>query len=268
MPKANIIQSYLERGRELKEKLARREELVGLFVKSYDPAATEIIARCEPDFLIADMEHRPCSPEALGALILAARCYLVPMLVRVDETTPAAINRALDLGALGIVAPDIVAADNVTNIVRAMRYKGGDRGFSPSVAANGYGALSPGAYKDLADSALTLLTQIESWGGVQNASAIAGVEGVDGIFIGPVDLAHSLENTSDKTPTLQEATAIIAERCQAANRAVGVFDAAPSNSSLAATQGVSFIVTGTDFSLLETATVNALQRGRRRAPTD
>ena len=260
MSKELLLQAYFARALDLKKKFRRRERLTGVFVKSHDPAVLEIVAQCGADFLIADMEHRACSPENLETLVTAARLYFAPLLARVDARAPTAIAQALDAGALGIVAPNVGGAEEVAAIVNQMRYVGGARGFSPSVAANGYGALPAGEYKAIADDSLLLLTQIESWRGVQNAESIARSEGNDGVFVGPVDLAHSLENEGDNAPSLDEAATQIIAACQRAGLAAGVFDGAQAPSPLASKTGVSFVVAGTDFSILRDGCTERFQR--------
>ncbi|MEM8934836.1 MAG: aldolase/citrate lyase family protein [Pseudomonadota bacterium] len=219
-------------------------------MKSFDPAIMEVLAQCGPDFLVVDQQHRPLSPTALESVILAARLYTIPVLVRIENHERATINTALDQGGLGVVAPAVGSAQEAASIVRSSLYKKGERGFSPSTAANGYGALPTDEYKELADAANIVIVQIETVSGLAAAQEIASTPNLDGVFIGPVDLAHALEKAPDEARNLPEAIDAILAAGENASTPVGIFAAAPAQLAEYRDTSMQYFVVGTDHSMV------------------
>ena len=175
-----------------RRRLTAGETVVGTFVKTPHPSVVEILGRSGLDFLVLDAEHAPFDRSTIDLCLMAGQACGCPVLVRVPAATPEWIMSSLDCGAAGIMAPHVSSAEEAEAVVRVMHHKGGERGFSPSPRAGEYGRRTIAAHLDLAPGEIVLVCQIEDRDGVETAASIAAVDGVDALFIGPVDLSVSL----------------------------------------------------------------------------
>jgi len=158
--------------------------ILGLWSVTGDPKLLEVSAALLPDFLVIDTQHGPhlsrISTETFGAIAF----YDVPALVRVSGLDPADIGRALDLGAAGIVVPQVNDADDARLAALSCRY-------APE-GIRSYGMQTP-RIDPFEDGYHPLCAvQIETAAAVDNVDAIAAVEGVDWLYVGPADLGLSL----------------------------------------------------------------------------
>lgn len=180
----------LDSGR-LRARLASGEPTVGTFLGMASPVATEVCAAAGPDWVLLDLEHGGGGEEQVGATVLAAGAYGVPTVVRVETDARIRLGRVLDLGAAGVMLPRLSSAAEVAEAVRHLRYPPrGDRGVATYNRACRFG-LDPGAL-DRADGEVLCVVQVESAAAVAQADAIAAIDGVDVLFVGPSDLSHSL----------------------------------------------------------------------------
>lgn len=177
----------------LRERLRAREPLVGSWVSLADPAVAEMVASLGYDFVLVDMEHTPATLETVEGMARAvdAADGDVPALVRVPGNGHVAIKRVLDLGVRGVMVPMVESAQEARDLVAATRYPpAGVRGVGGGRAAD-YG-LSMEGYVDTADERIVTIAQVETEAGLENVEAIAGVDGLDALFIGPADLSTAL----------------------------------------------------------------------------
>lgn len=175
----------------LRQRLAHGEALVGTFCAIAHPAATEMVAQAGFDFLCLDAEHSAIDRGTAEEMVRAAAAAGVPALIRVAANTPELIGAALDAGAAGVVVPRVNSADEAAAAVSASRYPPlGNRGAGPG-RASAYGSELT-SYVASANDDLLLAVQVESAQAVSQARAIAAVDGVDLLFLGPGDLAVSL----------------------------------------------------------------------------
>lgn len=165
----------------------------GCLVRYPDASLVEFLALQGFDFLVFDGEHGTLGPQACEHMVRAAELHGVAPGVRVEENRPAAILRYLDTGVLGCHVPSIDSRDAAERAVRAIKFRPlGDRGLSAS-RASGFGAADGyPAYIAEANRQVQLIAHIESRAGVAAAEEIAAVEGVDVLFVGPLDLSHDL----------------------------------------------------------------------------
>lgn len=175
-----------------RRRLTEGETVVGTFVKTPHPSVIEILGRSGLDFLVLDAEHAPFDRTTIDHCLMAGQACGCPILVRVPAATPEWIMSSLDGGAAGIMAPHVSSAEKAEAVARMMRYKGGERGFSPSPRAGEYGRRTISEHLNLAPGETVLVCQIEDRYGVDAAASIAAVDGVDALFIGPADLSVSL----------------------------------------------------------------------------
>ncbi len=169
--------------------LKARKPLRGLFNGLNSAPLVEMMAFAGFDFVIIDNEHGSADHETTHYMITAARAAGITPWVR---CFPRNIARVLDMGASGLVIPGVESAEQAKALVDSVRFPPmGHRGVAFSVRSAGYGAFGGDQYIKDCNAGIALIPMIETPEGVKNAKAIAGVEGVDAVFIGPNDLAQS-----------------------------------------------------------------------------
>ena len=162
--------------------------LLGTFVKLPTPVSVELLALAGFDFVVIDMEHAPLGVEMVHELIGAARGRGVPALVRVPDHGPSSISRVLDSGADGVVVPHVDDVAQARAVISAARFPpGGARGFGPTVRAGDWGRDVAG-YGRSGEEVVVVL-QLETRAAIDAAQDIAALDGLGGLFVGPVDLA-------------------------------------------------------------------------------
>ncbi len=162
---------------------------VGAWLSMGSPVIAEIAAACGYDWALLDLEHGCESEAAVPSQLRAMRGGTTAAIVRVGAPHADLISRVLDWGARGIMVPHVNSAEAAEACVQAMHYPPrGKRGISRSARVYGYGLAVP----DSAPEPPLFLAQIETIEGVENAVAIAAVDGVDVLFVGPADLQFDL----------------------------------------------------------------------------
>ncbi|KIW95778.1 uncharacterized protein Z519_02842 [Cladophialophora bantiana CBS 173.52] len=182
--------------------------LIGTFVSFNDPYSAQILAQCGFDWLMIDMEHSPLSAQEITAMVhstVAASAGSCSPIVRIPSHGVEWIKWALDSGASGIIVPMVNTKQEVDGIIkRALYPPAGQRSYGPfrTPFAEIPAPLDVANYKRKRSPDVMILPMIESKEAVENAEDIIGADGVDGIFIGPVDLRHSLgfEGAAGKEP--------------------------------------------------------------------
>lgn len=225
---------------------------VGTFVKTPSPQVIEILGGAGLDFAVLDAEHAPYDRAALDLAMIAGRAAGLPLFVRVLERTAAGLLSVLDMGAAGVLVPHVDTEQDAREVVAHCRYAGGDRGYSSSPRAAGYGALGMKAAIAEGDRNV-VVCQIESVQAVENAARIAAVPGVGALFIGRADLALSmgLDNAQDARVT--EATQGVIRATLEAGKVVGVFVGSTAEREKYRALGVRWFIQGSDQSLLRQA---------------
>lgn len=223
---------------------------VGLWVTSANNFTAEVVASTGFDWVVLDMEHAPSDMQTVLGQLQAFEASATTALVRPVWNDPVEIKRLLDLGARGLVVPMVQSADEAAAVVSAMRYPPrGIRGFSGSTRANGFGRV--GDYLDHVENETTVIVQLETRAALEAADEIAAVEGVDGVFFGPADLAADMGLLGQ--PLADEVWNVIrpvAARLTAGGMPVGTL---VSNADFAAellAAEFTFVACGTDIGLL------------------
>lgn len=232
----------------IKARLAAGEVLVGTFAALGSAVAVEALARAGLDFVVADLEHGAGDESRLLPLLLAAERGGAHALVRVESTVRERTTRALDLGAEGIVAPRVDSAAEAAAWATALRYgaEPGARGVALGTRGAGFG-LDPASL----DRQPLGVAQVESPAAVGACDAIAAVDGVDVLFVGPSDLSHALGCFREwDHPELRAATARVVAAAHAAGKFAGTFCPTPEQVPAAIDAGFSLIAVGTDVALL------------------
>ena len=237
---------------EFRSRVACRERLIGIFVKTIDHSVIEILGhRTGVDFVVLDLEHSSASPERIDSCILAARAVSLPLLVRVPSATSEYVAHTLDMGASGILFPRISTHVEAANAVGKMRFRGGERGFSLSHRAGYFGRLSPQQFVEANDHNLLAAVQIEDPEAVKNADKIASVPGVDVNFVGPADLQVALaENPESEEGSLQCQIREALKKTIDNQGIAGIYLAGLQDVEHYLDLGVSFFVVSTDQAVL------------------
>ncbi|MFM7569883.1 MAG: HpcH/HpaI aldolase family protein [Betaproteobacteria bacterium] len=168
--------------------------LHGMFIGLPAPALVEMCAFAGFDFVVIDNEHGSADLQTTEHMLRAARASGVVPIVRCLRHD---IARVLDLGTSGVQVPMINNAAEAEDLVRRVRYplpggQGGQRGVAFSNRAAGYGAFGGAEHIRRSNDGIGVIAMIETPEGVANAYDIASVPGIDAVFVGPTDLAHSM----------------------------------------------------------------------------
>ncbi len=234
-----------------KEKLARGKPLLGLWQALANGYTTEICAHAGYDWLLFDGEHSPNSAQTLLAQLQAVSAFPVEAIARVPSGNPVSLKQYLDLGFKTVLVPMVDTAEQAAAVVSACRYPPhGIRGVASATARTTAFGLDRAYLTEVADR-VTIIVQIESKQALENVDAIAAVEGVDALFIGPADLAASLGHLGN--PGHEEVQAAIAHakaRIDAAGKPAGIFALSPDDATRRMAEGFRFLSIGTDIGLL------------------
>ncbi|QFT84360.1 4-hydroxy-2-oxo-heptane-1,7-dioate aldolase [Halomonas sp. THAF12] len=248
-----------------KDALKRTEPQYGLWAGFGTGYAAEICATTGYDWMLVDGEHAPNSVPSILAQLQAVAPYATAPVVRAVNQDPALIKQLLDIGAQTLMVPMVETAEQAEALVRAMRYPPhGIRGVGGGlVRATRWDGVAD--YLATAHEELCLIVQVESRRGVENAEAIAAVEGVDAVFVGPADLSVSMEHPGDPGHAeVQEAIEQVIRTVRAAGKPVGILAPQEDDARRYASLGCHFIAVGIDISLLRQAAIANL--GRYRDP--
>lgn len=198
----------------LAELAAKKQPAIGMWINLSDPGVAQLGAQCGYDWLMIDTEHNPLTEGHVQTLIYAASAYNSTVVVRVRGNQEEHVKWVLDCGAGGVLIPVLRDAKDARHAVDICKYGPlGSRGFGPNRAS---GFWSNTDYVGSANRNVFLICQIELASAVEVADEICCVKGLDGVWIGPGDLAQSLGHLND--PAHPEVQGAIARVIEAANR--------------------------------------------------
>ena len=172
-----------------KDRLKRREPMLGAFIKTPHPTVIEIMARADYDFLIIDAEHAPFGRSDIDLMMIAGRAVGCPLIVRIPVDTPDWMLNVLDMGAAGVMVPHVNTSEHARRLVDSMAYGPGGRGFAGSTRAADFAKRGMAEHLAKTPEETVLICQIEDPEGAGNPVEIAAVDGVDALFVGRADLA-------------------------------------------------------------------------------
>jgi 4-hydroxy-2-oxoheptanedioate aldolase len=235
---------------DFKARLKSGDTQIGLWVGLGDPSVAELCAGAGFDWLVVDAEHGPNGLRDVLAQLRAIGSK-TQAVVRPRDDNRAAIKQLLDIGAQTLLVPMIESAAQASEVVRAVRYPpAGVRGVGAALArASDYAAI--GDYLQTADAEICLLLQVESMAGVAALDDILALEGVDGVFIGPADLAADMGYLGQPgAPEVLEMVRSTLTRIRAAGRPAGILTADPALAQSYIAMGLEFVAVGTDVGVL------------------
>ncbi len=225
--------------------------LYGGWVCSGSPVAAEIMAGAGLDCVLIDMEHAPNSLESVLAQLHAVSGYPVTPIVRVPAGETVVIKQVLDLGVQNILVPMVSTADQAEQIAAMSQYPpAGVRGVGNALARSGRWNRVTNYLADGAEH-VSVFVQIEAEEGLANAAKIAAVDGIDGVFFGPSDLAASMGLLGQQThPEVVKAVKSAFAEIKRTGKPVGVNAFDPTFARDYADAGAAWVLVGADVALL------------------
>ncbi len=239
----------------IKPVLAAGGAVYGTFAVLGEPALVEMIGYAGLDYVIIDTEHSGNTTEQVGNMMRAAEIANITPIVRVTANTPDLILRALDMGAGGILAPQVNTAEQAKAAVRAARYAPlGERGIAGIVRAARYGFVPMQEYISGANRETLVITQVEHIESVTNLDEILAVDGIDGIFIGPTDLSQSMGCIGQfDNPELRRVIHSVIEKTRRTDKWAGIFCLNATDAEYWRNAGAQFLTIATESMLFAAA---------------
>jgi 4-hydroxy-2-oxoheptanedioate aldolase len=250
-----------------KQALAQCERQLGLWSGLASPIAAEIVAGAGFDWIVIDGEHAPNDISALLPQLQAMRGGTAEPVFRVPWNEPVIIKRALDGGARSLLIPFVQNAEEAQRAVAATRYPPlGIRGVSVAPRANDFGRVQN--YHRNAHLDTCVLVQIETRVALTQIEAIAAIDGIDGIFIGPSDLAADLGHLGNPKQTdVQAAIKDAAHRIRAAGKSAGTLAGNLEDVEFLFGLGFNFTAAGSDVGILARGAENIAARFQKDQKT-
>jgi len=210
----------------VKRKLKNGQKTIGAFSQMISPVSAEIMSRSGFDWIIVDLEHAPGDFANLQHQLQAMNGSGVVPFARAPWNDMVAIKRTLDTGVMGVLIPYVNTREEAIAAVAACKYPPlGVRGVAGSPRAAGY-TRNTMPYLTSANDEVVVMIAVETMEAVENLDEILTVEGLDGIFIGPVDLASSMGYLGDPgQPEVQQTIALIESKVLPSDKFLGTLAA-------------------------------------------
>lgn len=251
-----------------KRALIEGRQQIGLWCSLPGAYVAEALAGAGFDWMLFDTEHSPGDPLTVLPQLQAVAPYPVAPVVRPASNDPVLIKRFLDIGAQTLMIPYVQSAAEARNAVAATRYAPlGFRGVSGLTRATRFGRVAN--YGQRAHEELCLLVQVETQEALDQLEDIASVDGVDGVFIGPADLAASLGRVGDAShPSVQTAIEDAIRRIRASNKPAGILTPDNALAAHCIELGATFTAVGVDAGVLARAAEALARRFRANTPSN
>jgi 4-hydroxy-2-oxoheptanedioate aldolase len=251
----------------LRRRVMANEVLFGTFLNLGSSLTAEMAGLAGFDFVVIDLEHGAGSEADLAPQLQALEHTGAAAIVRVESLERPRFHRVLDLGAHGIMVPRIVGPADAVRAVAALRYPpAGVRGLAMMNRACQFGA----GFKDYLASANHMLTgviQIETIPALDMVEEIAAIDGVDVLFVGPLDLSHAMGITGQfDHPDFLSALRKVAAAARSSQKSAGILMTRPEDFQKYFDLGYHFLPCGSDGGMLNVAarnTVTSLQNARK-----
>jgi len=223
---------------------------IGLWVSMANNYSAEVVASAGYDWLLVDMEHAPSDMSTVLGQLQAIAPHGSTAIVRPPWNDTVMVKRLLDVGAPGLLFPMVQSVDEAQAAVAACRYPpNGVRGVAGSIRANNFGRITD--YYANADDQTAVIVQVETQSAVAQALEIGQVDGVDGVFFGPADIAADMgllgkHMSNDVWNLILPA----ARKLLDAGVPVGTLVTDPAFAQKLLANGFTFVACGTDTNLL------------------
>ncbi|GEK81605.1 HpcH/HpaI aldolase family protein [Agrococcus baldri] len=254
--------------RQWRARLAAGDVVLGLWVVSSSPTVAEILGASGADWIIIDTEHAPNTLPGVVAQLRSLTASPTFVVVRASSKDPLLLGQLLDAGAAGLMVPMVESRADAEAVVSATRYPPrGRRGVGGGFArATRWTHVAD--YLPEAEASFSLIIQIESLRAVEALEEILNVDGIDGVFIGPADLAASLGHLGQpRHPDVQAAVERAITIAVGRGAAVGVNAFGFDDAIRYRDAGAQLLAVGADVTLLGSGSAGLLARfGRSPAP--
>lgn len=248
---------------EFTRKIRDREPAVGYWVVLDSPVSTERIARLGYDYVALDAQHGLLGYNGMltGLMAIDASAQAAGV-VRVEANNATAIGKALDAGAVAVIVPLVNNAQDAADAVKAAKYPPhGIRSYGPMRSA-----LRVGPVPAESDATTMVFAMIETPDGLENVEEIAAVEGLDGLYVGPSDLALAIGAAFPGDPAIKDEFEAALKRVRAAAAqagiAAGIHNANGELANQRLGEGYSFATVASDLTHLEATAAAHLQQAR------
>ena len=233
-----------------KHALARGRPQIGLWSSLSSNYTVEVIAGAGFDWILLDSEHSPADIENLLTQLQAAAPYPTHPVVRIPWNDMVTIKRVLDIGAQSLLVPYVSTADEARAAVSFTRYPpAGVRGVAGTTRATRFGRVAD--YARRAHEEICLLVQVETQAALDNIEAICGIDGVDGVFIGPADLHASLGHPGEiANPKVKPLIDDAIRRIRKSGKAPGILTPNEADARHWLECGALFVAVGADVGIL------------------
>jgi len=251
---------------DFRSRVLAGETLIGSFSDLGSPLAAELLGRAGMDWVVLDLEHGAATEADLLALLYAVGTTPMAAIVRPQSAERLRVGRALDLGAAGIMLPQLQSIEQVREAIGYLRYPPvGGRGVALRTRGAGLGTLSHEEVAPAVNARIVGIVQIESTGTVAAADEIATLEEVDVLFVGPADLSHALRMPGRfDDPTYLDALRTVVAAARGHGKAAGILLYDPADFERHHELGFRFIGLGAEGSFVSagaTAMLRAAGRG-------
>ena len=238
----------------LRAALEERAPLIGVWCSLGSPITTEILGLAGFDWILLDAEHAPNDVLSLIPQLMALKDSPSAPVVRPAWNDTVLIKRLLDAGFHNFLIPFVQSVEEAKAAVAATRYPPeGVRGVSVAQRSNRYGTVAD--YQRIVNDNIAVVVQIENRAGVENAAAIAEVDGVDGLFVGPSDLAAAMGHLGNAGhPEVQAAMTTVFEAAAKAGKTSGILAPVEADARRYMEAGVNFVAVGSDLGAFRGAT--------------
>ena len=247
---------------DLRPRLLAGEAVVTAWCMLPCTMSAELMAAQPYDAITIDLQHGLIDYQAALAMLQGIGRFDMATMCRIPWNEPGITGKLLDAGFGGVICPMVDTAEDARMLVRACRYgPAGSRSYGPTRARRLHGS----DYATRANDSILVLAMIETAKGLANVDAILSVDGIDGVYIGPADLALSLGHAptlESDVPAVVAAIEHIRSRARTVGKVAGIHCGDGPATCLSLASGFNFVALGTDVSILERASASQLAKAR------
>lgn len=251
---------------KFRKALLERKLTLGAWIQIGHPAIAEIFAKAGFDWICVDLEHGAIGIETMTNIFRTIDAFDCVPVARLPLNDPAWIHRSLDAGAKGLIIPMVKTAAEAENAIKEAKYPPrGVRGFGYS-RANMHG-MDFEEYIKTANDEIAMIMQIEHKDAIANLEEIVKVDGVDGLFVGPLDLSGSMGITGQMgNPDMTSALEKYKQAAADANMSFGMHIVRPNQDNIKETieQGYTMIALGLDNVFIDESSKAVLEMARQK----
>jgi 2-dehydro-3-deoxyglucarate aldolase len=239
---------------QFRKDLLAGKRLIGCWSSLGSPITTEVLGLAGFDWLLLDAEHAPNDVLSLIPQLMALKDSVSAPVVRPPWNDMVTLKRLLDAGFYNFLIPFVQTVEEAKAAVAATRYPpAGVRGVSVAQRSNRYGTVAD--YQKRVNDNIAVVVQIETPAGVEAAEAIASVPGVDGLFVGPSDLAASCGHLGEAGHAeVQALIARVFASAKAAGKPSGILAPVEADARRYMDMGATFVAVGSDLGVFRGAT--------------